>query len=136
GRGGLRRDLRRHVSGLGRHAGRAGRAPREGTRMNRPTGTNGLPEARTIRTSRAFGTARAKLWSLFENPADLSMWWGPAGFSNTFEEFDFRPGGAWRFVMRGPDGAEYPMRKRFTAIAPFERIVLDHDDPVHGFRMF
>ena len=98
--------------------------------------TQDLPDDRTIRTSRTFATTREILWTLFENPEHLEVWWGPSGFTNTFEAFDFRDGGAWRFVMHGPNGAAYPMRKTFVAIRKPEVIILDHEDPVHGFRMF
>jgi uncharacterized protein YndB with AHSA1/START domain len=104
--------------------------------MTMPENTENLPADRTIRSSRVFGASRGRLWTLFGNPDLLARWWGPAGFINEFHEFDFRPGGTWRFTMRGLDGAEYPMRKVFVEVAEPERIVLDHIDPVHGFRMF
>ncbi len=36
---------------------------------------------------------------------------------------DFRPGGAWRFVQRGPDGNEYAFRGVYREIVPPERLV-------------
>jgi uncharacterized protein YndB with AHSA1/START domain len=36
---------------------------------------------------------------------------------------DFRPGGAYRFVQRAPDGAEYAFRGQYREIVPPERIV-------------
>lgn len=102
----------------------------------RPESSEDLPVACTIRSSRMFAVSPGPLWTLFENPEHLGTWWGPSGFTNTFETFDFRDGGTWRFVMHGPNGAAYPMRKTFVAIRKPEVIVLDHDDPVHGFRMF
>ncbi|MCB1097766.1 MAG: SRPBCC domain-containing protein [Verrucomicrobiae bacterium] len=36
----------------------------------------------------------------------LAKWWGPAGFTNTFHEFDFQKGGRWHFTMHGTDGAK------------------------------
>ena len=38
-------------------------------------------------------------------------------------EFDLRPGGQSRYVMVGPDGAEYPVKGVFQEIVPLERIV-------------
>jgi len=102
----------------------------------RPDDIRDLPEARTIRSSRVFEATCERLWALFENPDDLAAWWGPAGFANSFTEFDFRPGGRWRFVMRGPDANEYPMDKVFVHVDAPERLVIDHIDAVHGFRMF
>jgi uncharacterized protein YndB with AHSA1/START domain len=62
-------------------------------------------------------------------------WWGPKGFTNTFREFDLRSGGAWRFVMHGPDGVEYEIAKDFAEVVKPERIVLQHRGPMHRFRM-
>ncbi len=36
---------------------------------------------------------------------------------------DFRPGGAWRFVQRGPDGTEHAFRGVYREIAPPGRLV-------------
>lgn len=104
--------------------------------MTRPENTFDLPDARTIRSSRAFRVTREALWTLFENPVELAAWWGPTGFTNVFETFEFRDGGAWRFTMRGPDGTEYPMNKAFINVEKFKSIVVDHSDPVHGHRLF
>jgi len=38
-------------------------------------------------------------------------------------EMDFRPGGAWRFVLRGPDGNDYGFRGVYREIEPPEQIV-------------
>jgi uncharacterized protein YndB with AHSA1/START domain len=32
---------------------------------------------------------------------------GAAGFTNSFNEFDLRPGGKWNFIMHGPDKGNY-----------------------------
>ena len=59
------------------------------------------------------------------DPARLARWWGPDGFSSTFEIFEPRPGGKWIFVMHGPDGADYPNESVFREVTP-GRIVFDH----------
>lgn len=90
-----------------------------------------------IISSRRFAAPRDLVYAAFADPAVLARWWGPVGFSSDFEEFDFRGGGDWRLVMRGPDGAEYRMRKVFEEVVPLERIVLRHIQPgaTHDFRM-
>jgi uncharacterized protein YndB with AHSA1/START domain len=40
---------------------------------------------------------------------------------------DVRPGGVWRFVMRGPDGVDYDNRIVFLEIVKPERLVYAHD---------
>lgn len=46
----------------------------------------------------------------------LKNWWGPAGFTNTFNEFDLRPGGRWSFIMHGPDKGNYHNECEFIKI--------------------
>ena len=72
---------------------------------------------------------------MFSDPGELAEWWGPSGFTNTFHEFEFRPGGKWRFTMHGPDLKDYENEKTFLEIVEPERIVFEHTEPMHGFRM-
>lgn len=92
-------------------------------------------DAHAIVNSRMIAVARDRVWAAFSEPSALAGWWGPAGFTNTFHEFDFRPGGVWRFTMRGPDGAAYAMDHRFTEIVAPERIVVSHLQPGHDFTL-
>ena len=88
---------------------------------------------RDIVTMRLFRAPRAKAFAAWSDPAKLARWWGPAGFTNTFETFDLRVGGDWRFVMHAPNGTDYPNHSVFTAIQPPELIAFDHLAPMHGF---
>ncbi len=88
-----------------------------------------------IVSTRRMNAPRTTVWACHTDPARLALWWGPAGFTNEFETFELRPGGAWRLVMRGPDGAAFRLEKRFVEVLPPERLVHDHIDPVHAFRM-
>jgi uncharacterized protein YndB with AHSA1/START domain len=91
-------------------------------------------DPREIVSGRLIDAPRAKVFKAFADPTHLARWWGPSGFTNTFEEFDFRPGGTWRFTMHGPDGTDYPNRSIFLDIQEPARIVLEHESP-HVFRM-
>jgi uncharacterized protein YndB with AHSA1/START domain len=82
---------------------------------------------------REMSASRAVVFRAFTDADLLARWWGPTGFSSTFEVFDVRPGGAWRFVMRGPDGAEYAIENEFVEIAAPERIVIRHVEEMHNF---
>ena len=94
------------------------------------------PEAdREIVCTRVFAAPRETVFAAFADPARLAQWWGPDGFTNTIHEFDLRPGGRWRFTMRGPDGADYPNEKEFTEVVPPERIVFLHRQAGHDFQM-
>ena len=97
---------------------------------------SGASAEREIVSTRLFAVPRERVYAAFADGVTLARWWGPEGFTNTFQEFDLRPGGNWRFVMRGPDGTAYPMEKRFVEVVAPERIVVDHLQPVqHRFRM-
>mgnify|MGYP006206303015 FL=1 len=56
------------------------------------------------------------VFEAFANPAHLKNWWGPAGFTNTFNEFDFRVGGKWSFIMHGPEAGNYANECEFIKI--------------------
>ncbi|MEK1908337.1 MAG: SRPBCC family protein [Pseudomonas sp.] len=76
--------------------------------------------------SRLIDAPCARVYQAFSDPAHLARWWGPNGFSNTFSEFDLRPGGRWRFVMHGPDGSDYPNESLFIEVVPQQRVVIEH----------
>ena len=52
---------------------------------------------------RNFTYSREQVFNAWTDPNRLKNWWGPKGFTNTFHEFDLRPGGKWSFIMHGPD---------------------------------
>jgi uncharacterized protein YndB with AHSA1/START domain len=76
--------------------------------------------------ARLVDAPRERVFDAIRDPARLARWWGPAGFSSTFQEFDLRPGGAWRLVMHGPDGTGYPNESLFTEVLENERVVIEH----------
>ena len=85
--------------------------------------------------ARVFDAPRTVVFRAFTDPDALARWWGPGGFSNTFQEFLAEPGRMWRFVMHGPDGRDYLMLNEFVEIVPDERIVLLHHQEGHNFRL-
>lgn len=103
--------------------------------MNETSSPSERPAGRCeIVSARVLDAPREKVFKAFADPTHLARWWGPSGFSNTIEEFDFRPGGVWRVTMHGPDGADYPNRSVFLDIQEPSRIVLEHESP-HVFRL-
>jgi uncharacterized protein YndB with AHSA1/START domain len=80
----------------------------------------------TFRTSREIAADPSSVFAAFEDSARLEVWWGPAGFSNTFATCEFKPGGKWSYLMHGPDGKDYPNRSVFRDIEPCKRIVIQH----------
>lgn len=69
-----------------------------------------------IVSTRIVNAAREIVFTAWTEPKHLKNWWGPAGFTNTFNEFDLRPGGKWRFIMHGPDKGNYPNECEFIKI--------------------
>ena len=69
-----------------------------------------------IVSSRIVNASRELVFLAWANPNHLKNWWGPAGFTNTFNEFDFRVGGRWKFIMHGPEKGNYMNDCEFIAI--------------------
>lgn len=85
----------------------------------------------TFSTSRQLATSPASVFDAIKRPARLAAWWGPAGFSNRFEVFEFQEGGKWVFTMIGPDGMQYPNEVIFSEIDESRKIVMRHTNPPH-----
>ena len=83
--------------------------------------------------SRLLETSPEQAFSAFARPERLARWWGPDGFTSTFETFDLRPGGAWRFVMHGPDGTDHPNANVFKTVQPPHLVEIEHLDGEHHF---
>ena len=81
---------------------------------------------REIVTTRVFDAPRELVFDAWTDPEQLKVWWGPRGFTNTFHQFEFKPGGLWKYTMHGPDGRDFANESRFVEIVVPERIVLDH----------
>lgn len=79
-------------------------------------------------TSREFPAAPDAVFAALLDPQRLARWWGPAGFRNTFDTCEVKPGGTWRFTMHGPDGADYPNVATFVVVEPPHRLVIQHEN--------
>jgi uncharacterized protein YndB with AHSA1/START domain len=84
---------------------------------------------RELVASRVLDAPRNLVFEAFTQPKHLAQWWGPKGFTNTFHEFDLRPGGIWRFTMRGPNGAGYENVHVFLGIVRPGRFAMQHISP-------
>ena len=87
-----------------------------------------LVAERAIVMERVYEAPRELVFQAWTEAERLGEWWGPNGFTTTTLAMDFRPGGAWRFIMHGPDGTDYPNRITYQEIVAPERLVYDHDD--------
>jgi uncharacterized protein YndB with AHSA1/START domain len=81
---------------------------------------------------RVFGTQRVlphppqRVFDAFANSEILARWWGPDGFTNTFEIFEFRVGGRWKNLMHGPKGAQFLNESVFIEMNAPSWIVIHH----------
>ena len=81
----------------------------------------------TFSTSREIAASPAAVFAAIQDPVRLARWWGPNGFTNRFQEFEFVPGGKWIFDMIGPDGVVYPNESVFAEIVSNQRVVIQHE---------
>lgn len=80
----------------------------------------------TFTTSREIPATAEQVFAAISDPQRLARWWGPAGFTNTFSVCEFENGGHWSFVMRGPDGHNYPNECVFADIQSPRKVVIQH----------
>ncbi len=78
-----------------------------------------------IRLTRLFDAPRALVFEAMHTPEHVKQWWGclAEGYSVPVCEIDLRPGGAWRFVNRLPNGKEVAFHGVYREIARPERVV-------------
>jgi len=81
-----------------------------------------LPSDLEIVMTREFDAPRRLIFEAFTRPEHLRRWWGPRYLTLTVCEVDLRPGGAWRFVQRTPDGQEFGFRGVYQEIVPPVRL--------------
>ena len=85
----------------------------------------------TFSTSRRFAASPAAIFAAIKDADRLARWWGPAGFTNRFDVFEFKTGGRWIFTMIGPDGASYANESTFASIEIDRKVVIRHDCQPH-----
>lgn len=83
------------------------------------------PSDREIVLTRLFDAPRHLVFEAMSKPEHVRRWWGVLDdrYSVPVCEIDFRPGGKWRFVGRGPEG-DYPaFYGEYQEIDPPGRVV-------------
>ncbi|HKV63573.1 MAG TPA: SRPBCC family protein [Candidatus Acidoferrum sp.] len=90
------------------------------------------PSEREIAMTRVLNAPRRLVFDALTKPELVKKWLlGPPGWTMPVCEIDLRVGGAYRFLWRGPDGAEMGTRGVCRELAPPERFVATErfDDP-------
>jgi len=78
---------------------------------------------REIVMTRVFDAPRRLVFEAMTQPEHLVRWFGPHGWTLAVCQIDFRSGGAWRFVLRGPDGRDLGMSGVYKEITPPDRFI-------------
>ena len=84
-----------------------------------------------FRHSREIPARPESVFAAIRDPVRLARWWGPDGFTNTFQTFEFRQGGSWLFTMHGPDGTDHPNQSEFLEIVPDSLVRIKHVNLPH-----
>jgi uncharacterized protein YndB with AHSA1/START domain len=80
------------------------------------------PSDKEIVMTRVFDAPRDLVFEAHSSCDHMSKWWGPRRYEVVGCEIDFRPGGKWRMVHRGPEGEEYGFHGEYREIVRPERI--------------
>ena len=78
---------------------------------------------REIVMTRLFNAPRQLVFEAWTKPELFARWFGRHGWTVPMCEMDLRPGGTYRYVLRGPDGSEVVMRGVYREIVPPEGLV-------------
>lgn len=80
-------------------------------------------DKRTLSLKRNIDAPIEIVWEAWTQPDHIAHWWGPKGMKTKVIEHDFTEGGAWKFTMEMPNGAEFISEGVFSEIVPLEKIV-------------
>jgi uncharacterized protein YndB with AHSA1/START domain len=81
------------------------------------------PSDREVVMTRVVDAPRRLVFAAWTNPEHLQHWMGPNGWTMSVCQIDLRPGGAYRFVWRGPDGTQLGIAGVYREVTPPERVV-------------
>jgi len=86
--------------------------------------TFSTPSERELAVTRVFDAPREAVFGAWTSPATITSWMlGPDGWSMPVCDVDLRPGGAWRFAWRGPDGRRLELDGIYREVSPPEKLV-------------
>jgi uncharacterized protein YndB with AHSA1/START domain len=82
------------------------------------------PSEREIALTRVFDAPCSQVFDSITKPELIKRWGsGPSDWSFVACEIDLKVGGAWRFVLRGPDGTDMGMRGVYREVISPYRLV-------------
>ncbi len=81
------------------------------------------PGKPTVVIRRLFDAPRHLVFAAWTKPEHVARWYGWRESTLSECRIDLRPGGAWRYVIRMPDGSEHGFGGVYREVVPPERLV-------------
>jgi uncharacterized protein YndB with AHSA1/START domain len=82
------------------------------------------PNDTQLTATRELDAPRELVWAAHTQCEHVRKWLlGPEGWTMPVCEIDLRPGGKWRYVYKGPDGAGFQMSGEYRDVKSPERVV-------------
>lgn len=88
---------------------------------------------RDLMLERVIDVPQQLVWRAWIQPEHVKHWFTPAPWVTTECEIDLRPGGMFRFVMRSPEGQNFPHIGCFLEIVENKKLVWT-DTLLPGYR--
>jgi uncharacterized protein YndB with AHSA1/START domain len=81
------------------------------------------PGTQQITVTRIFDAPCELVFKAYTDPELMPQWLGPRDLTMTIDHMEVRPGGAWRYTHRDPNGNEYGFHGVYHDVVSPERIV-------------
>src|SRR5215213_8805754 len=78
---------------------------------------------RELVITRIIDAPRQRIFQAWTHPELLKQWFAPHPWTTPVAELDVRPGGANYFVLRSPEGQDFPNRGIYLEVVKNERLV-------------
>ncbi|MBS1531084.1 MAG: SRPBCC domain-containing protein [Bacteroidetes bacterium] len=82
---------------------------------------------RELVITRIFDAPRSLVFKVWTEPEHVKNWWGPGSYTAPRCEVDLKLGGEYLYVMRSPEGQEFPVQGKFMEIVKDEKLVYSDD---------
>jgi uncharacterized protein YndB with AHSA1/START domain len=69
-----------------------------------------------LEMKRVLPASRAQVWTALTDPAELTRWWGPKGFTVSELDFEPRAGESLRIAMQPPEGERFHLHGEFREV--------------------
>ncbi len=96
----------------------------------------GKPHPQDLRFTRVLKAPRKRVFEAFTRPEHLIHWWAPRPYTMPVCQVDLRPGGAWKYRFRSPEGVEHDAEETFVEVKEPEKLVTEGSVPGPDGRPF